>query len=248
MDRDEEMGHGDRSLLFIGDEDDDLAVDRDGAYSSSSDEGDDGDVRDAPDEDDDESQQGEWPQSYRFAHRPSSRLPLPIIPRFACPCRRSRLLLSDPGVTFVARVHRRQSVDMRSVVPSPTMSSMSRFSSNLIKNGSSFFLKKGDTSLLPLTRPLLAPSQQSQPQLPPSPLSQQSQPQLPPSLSQLSQLLPPAVRESTDSSQPQSTLSQHGSGITERPSRVCLKSDYIELPPPANKCSMGQAIINGEFS
>jgi solute carrier family 32 (vesicular inhibitory amino acid transporter) len=137
---------------------------------------------------------------------------------------------------------------MRSVVPSPTMSSMSRFSSNLIKNGSSFFLKKGDTSLLPLTRPLLAPSQQSQPQLPPSPLSQQSQPQLPPSLSQLSQLLPPAVRESTDSSQPQSTLSQHGSGITERPSRVCLKSDYIELPPPANKCSMGQAIINGEFS
>jgi hypothetical protein len=96
MDRDEEMGHGDRSLLFIGDEDDDLAVDRDGAYSSSSDGG---DGQDAPDEDDDESQQGEWPQSYRFAHRPSSYLPhcLPIVPRFACPCRRSRLL-SDPGV------------------------------------------------------------------------------------------------------------------------------------------------------
>jgi solute carrier family 32 (vesicular inhibitory amino acid transporter) len=133
---------------------------------------------------------------------------------------------------------------MRSVVPSPTMSSMSRFSSNLIQNGSSFFLKKGDTSLLPLTQPLLAPS--------PSHLSQQSQPQLPPSLSHLSQQsqpqLPPAVRESADSSLPQSTPAQQGSGITERPSRVCLRSDYIELPPPANKCSMGQAITNGEFS
>lgn len=39
MDRDEEKGHGDRSLLFIGDEDDDLGVDRDGGSPPSSDAG-----------------------------------------------------------------------------------------------------------------------------------------------------------------------------------------------------------------
>lgn len=80
MDRDEEMGHGDRSLLFIGDEDDDLVADRDGGSppssddSSLSDDDDDdarsggGDGRDAPesDDDDDDGQKGAWPQSYRF--------------------------------------------------------------------------------------------------------------------------------------------------------------------------------------
>jgi vesicular inhibitory amino acid transporter len=93
MDRDEEKGHGDRSLLFIGDEDDDLGVDRDGgsppssdAGSSFSDRSDDG-VDDDPGGDgsgsgsDDDGadgtardgrapnvprQQGAWPQSYRF--------------------------------------------------------------------------------------------------------------------------------------------------------------------------------------
>ena len=91
MDRDEEMGHGDRSLLFIGDEDDDLGADRDGGSppTSSSDEGsfsersdDDGgdararggrgrgrarggDGRDAPDD----GQKGTWPQSYRSVDR-----------------------------------------------------------------------------------------------------------------------------------------------------------------------------------
>lgn len=86
MDRDEELGHGDRSLLFIGDEDDDLGADRDGGSPpTSSDEGsfsersdDDartprggrgrgGDERgDAPDD----GQKGTWPQSYRFALSP----------------------------------------------------------------------------------------------------------------------------------------------------------------------------------
>jgi solute carrier family 32 (vesicular inhibitory amino acid transporter) len=93
MDRDEEMGHGDRSLLFIGDEDDDLGADRDGGSPpTSSDEGsfsersdddarDDwggrgcgrgGDERDAPDD----GQKGTWPQSYRFVDRPIARSPL----------------------------------------------------------------------------------------------------------------------------------------------------------------------------
>uniref|UniRef100_J3NED7 Amino acid transporter transmembrane domain-containing protein n=1 Tax=Oryza brachyantha TaxID=4533 RepID=J3NED7_ORYBR len=39
MDRDEERGHADRSLLFIGDEDDDIEADRDGASPPSSDPG-----------------------------------------------------------------------------------------------------------------------------------------------------------------------------------------------------------------
>ena len=84
MDRDEEMGHGDRSLLFIGDEDDDLEADRDGGSTPSSDPGsfsdrsappsvddideDDDDVvsdgRRAP-RDDDDDQRGTWPQSFR---------------------------------------------------------------------------------------------------------------------------------------------------------------------------------------
>ena len=85
MDRDEEMGHGDRSLLFIGDEDDDLGADRDGGSPpTSSDEGSfsersnddddrrgrgDGD-RDAPDD----GQKGTWPQSYRFVDQLTNRL------------------------------------------------------------------------------------------------------------------------------------------------------------------------------
>lgn len=75
MDRDEEMGHGDRSLLFIGDEDDDLGADRDGgsppsssdvgSFSDRSDAGggdSDADDQDAPPN---ANQQGTWPQSYR---------------------------------------------------------------------------------------------------------------------------------------------------------------------------------------
>ena len=84
MDRDEEMGHGDRSLLFIGDEDDDLGADRDGgspptssdegSFSERSDDDDrrgrgDGD-RDAPDD----GQKGTWPQSYRFVDQLTNRL------------------------------------------------------------------------------------------------------------------------------------------------------------------------------
>ena len=75
MDRDEEIGHGDRSLLFIGDEDDDLGADRDGGSPpTSSDEGSfseqSGDERDAPDD----GQKGTWPQSYRFVDHPTNRL------------------------------------------------------------------------------------------------------------------------------------------------------------------------------
>jgi vesicular inhibitory amino acid transporter len=103
MDRDEEKGHGDRSLLFIGDEDDDLGVDRDGGSPPSSDAGssfsersDDG-VEEDPGggdgsgsgSDDDDAdvegtgkegrapnvarQQAAWPQSYRYVHRPCTR-------------------------------------------------------------------------------------------------------------------------------------------------------------------------------
>ncbi|KAG2621619.1 amino acid transporter AVT1C-like [Panicum virgatum] len=199
MDRDEEMGHGDRSLLFIGDEDDDLGADRDGGSPpTSSDEGsfsersddDDrrgrGDERDAPDD----GQKGTWPQSYR------------------------------------------QSIDMLSAVPSPTVSTLMAASPSLTKFGSSFlkagssFLRKGEGSALPLTRPLL-----------------------PPSLSQLSQssLHQPPVKQSTDSIGLPSRLpaAAHEAELPERPSRTCLKSDYIELPPPASKCSNGQSIING---
>ncbi|KAF8667522.1 hypothetical protein HU200_052718 [Digitaria exilis] len=197
MDRDEEMGHGDRSLLFIGDEDDDLGADRDGGSPpTSSDEGsfsdrsdDDGgggDERDAPDD----GQKGTWPQSYR------------------------------------------QSIDMLSAVPSPTVStlmaaspSLTKFGSSFLKAGSSFFLKKGEGSSLPLTRPLLPPSL--------SHLSQSSLHQRPVKQSEDNLGLPP---------RPPGT---HEAELPERPSRACLKSDYIELPPPASKCSSGQSIING---
>ncbi|OEL27416.1 Vacuolar amino acid transporter 1 [Dichanthelium oligosanthes] len=209
MDRDEEMGHGDRSLLFIGDEDDDLGADRDGGSPpTSSDEGsfsersDDearagrggrgrgggDDERDAPDD----GQKGTWPQSYR------------------------------------------QSIDMLSAVPSPTVStlmaaspSLTKFGSSFMKAGSSFFLRKGEGSQLPLTRPLL-----------------------PPSLSQLSQssLHQPPVKQSTDNlGLPPRHPAAHEADLPERPSRACLKSDYIELPPPASKCSRGQSIINARF-
>uniref|UniRef100_A0ACD5Y6P4 Uncharacterized protein n=1 Tax=Avena sativa TaxID=4498 RepID=A0ACD5Y6P4_AVESA len=221
MDRDEEKGHGDRSLLFIGDEDDDLGVDRDGgsppssdAGSSFSDRSDDG-VDDDPgggegsgsgsgsDEDDVEGaardrrapnvarQQGAWPQSYR------------------------------------------QSIDMLSVVQSPTVStimaaspSLSKIGTSFLKAGSSFFLNKKAAAegSLPLTRPLL-----------------------PPSLSQLSQQQP-AVRLSTDSLPPRPLApapALQAPAMQQRPSAACLKSNYIELPPPSSKCSSSQSIING---
>ncbi|XP_066360205.1 amino acid transporter AVT1C-like [Miscanthus floridulus] len=210
MDRDEEMGHGDRSLLFIGDEDDDLVADRDGGSPpTSSDEGsfsdrsDDearagrggrrgGDERD--DDAPDDGPKGAWPQSYR------------------------------------------QSIDMMSAVPSPRVNtlmaaspSLTRFGSSFLKAGSSFFLRKGDGSGLPLTRPLLPPS-----------LSQLSQSSLHP------QQTPP-VKQSTDgiAQQPRPPPAGHEAELPERPSRACLKSDYIELPPPASKCSRSQSIING---
>ncbi|CAD6269723.1 unnamed protein product [Miscanthus lutarioriparius] len=209
MDRDEEMGHGDRSLLFIGDEDDDLGADRDGGSPpTSSDEGsfsdrsDDearagrggrrgGDERD--DDAPDDGPKGAWPQSYR------------------------------------------QSIDMMSAVPSPRVNtlmaaspSLTRFGSSFLKAGSSFFLRKGDGSGLPLTRPLLPPS-----------LSQLSQSSLHP------QQQPP-VKQSTDSlAHPPRPPAGHEAELPERPSRACLKSDYIELPPPASKCSRSQSIING---
>ncbi|CAL5092871.1 unnamed protein product [Urochloa decumbens] len=216
MDRDEEMGHGDRSLLFIGDEDDDLGADRDGGSPpTSSDEGsfsersDDDDARaarggrgrrggggddrvDAPDD----GQKGTWPQSYR------------------------------------------QSIDMLSAVPSPTVStlmaaspSLSKLGSSFLKAGSSFFLKKGEAggSGLPLTRPLLPPSSASQ-------LSQSS-------------LHQRAVKQSADNlglpPRHPAAAAYHEADLPERPSRACLKSDYIELPPPASKCSSSQSIING---
>ena len=130
---------------------------------------------------------------------------------------------------------RRQSIDMLSAVPSPTVSTLMAASPSLTKFGSSFlkagssFLRKGEGSALPLTRPLL-----------------------PPSLSQLSQssLHQPPVKQSTDSIGLPSRLpaAAHEAELPERPSRACLKSDYIELPPPASKCSNGQSIINGVFS
>ncbi|KAF0887649.1 hypothetical protein E2562_002360 [Oryza meyeriana var. granulata] len=205
MDRDEEMGHGDRSLLFIGDEDDDLEADRDGGSTPSSDPGsfsdrsdsgvdddevdDDGDGRGAPREDD--GQKGTWPQSFR------------------------------------------QSIDMMSAVPSPAMSTIIAASPNLSKlgnsikeAGSSFFLKKATSSTLgpegslPLTRPLL-----------------------PPSLSQLSATSHPPLRESTDSLPPRPPGQRAESVVP--PSSVCLKSSYIDLPPPSIKCGQRQAILNG---
>ena len=126
---------------------------------------------------------------------------------------------------------RRQSIDMLSAVPSPTVSTLMAASPSLTKFGSSFlkagssFLRKGEGSALPLTRPLL-----------------------PPSLSQ-SSLHQPPVKQSADNiglrPRPQAA---HEAELPERPSRACLKSDYIELPPPASKCSNGQSIINGAFS
>ncbi|XP_062202039.1 amino acid transporter AVT1C-like [Phragmites australis] len=189
MDRDEEMGHGDRSLLFIGDEDDDLGADRDGGYPPSSDEGSFSDRSDDDLDAPEDGQKGAWPQSYR------------------------------------------QSIDMMSAVSSPTVStimaaspSLSRLGNSFLKAGSSFFLKKGAAGegSLPLTRPLL-----------------------PPSLSQLSQQQ--SVKQSTDDSLglPPRPPAVPESEMPERPSRACLKSDYIELPPPATKCSKGQSIING---
>ncbi|KAM0824363.1 hypothetical protein ACQ4PT_070248 [Festuca glaucescens] len=219
MDRDEEKGHGDRSLLFIGDEDDDIGVDRDGGSPPSSDAGssfsersDDG-IDDDPgggdgsgsgsDDDADADgtatqgrvpnvarQQAAWPQSYR------------------------------------------QSIDMLSAVQSPTVSSimaaspsLTKFGSSFIKAGSSFFLNKKAAAegSLPLTRPLL-----------------------PPSLSQLSQQGQPAARLSTDSLPPRPPApALQAPTMQQRPSAACLKSNYIELPPPSSKCSSSQSIING---
>ncbi|KAM0879897.1 hypothetical protein ACQ4PT_033939 [Festuca glaucescens] len=219
MDRDEEKGHGDRSLLFIGDEDDDLGVDRDGGSPPSSDAGSSFSERsdDSIDEDpgggdgsgsgsDDDAdadgtgtqgrvpnvarQQAAWPQSYR------------------------------------------QSIDMLSAVQSPTVSlimaaspSLTKFGSSFIKAGSSFFLNKKAAAegSLPLTRPLL-----------------------PPSLSQLSQQGQPAARLSTDSLPPRPPApALQAPTMQQRPSAACLKSNYIELPPPSSKCSSSQSIING---
>ncbi|PVH63093.1 hypothetical protein PAHAL_3G471600 [Panicum hallii] len=120
---------------------------------------------------------------------------------------------------------------MLSAVPSPTVSTLMAASPSLTKFGSSFlkagssFLRKGEGSALPLTRPLL-----------------------PPSLSQLSQssMHQPPVKQSTDNiGLPPRPPAAHEAELPERPSRACLKSDYIELPPPASKCSSGQSIING---
>uniref|UniRef100_A0A0E0MNW1 Amino acid transporter transmembrane domain-containing protein n=1 Tax=Oryza punctata TaxID=4537 RepID=A0A0E0MNW1_ORYPU len=212
MDRDEEMGHGDRSLLFIGDEDDDLEADRDGGSTPSSDPGsfsdrsdppsgdeddddDDGDGRRAPRDDDD--QKGTWPQSFR------------------------------------------QSIDMMSAVPSPAMSSiitaaspnlgrLAAVGSSLLKRATSSTVGQEGSSL-PLSRPLL----------------------LPPSLSQLSTASGPPVRDSTDSLPPRPLPpALQGESVVvprppSRPSSVCLKSSYIDLPPPSTKCGQRQAILNG---
>ena len=260
MDRDEEMGHGDRSLLFIGDEDDDLVADRDGGSPpTSSDEGsfsdrsDDearagrggrrgGDERD--DDAPDDGPKGAWPQSYRFVNQ--SPRPLFHAIRWSmvarCQCR-SRVASRDSEVgtddySLAAFSFRRQSIDMMSAVPSPRVNtlmaaspSLTRFGSSFLKAGSSFFLRKGDGSGLPLTRPLLPPS-----------LSQLSQSSLHP------QQQPP-VKQSTDSlAHPPRPPAGHEAELPERPSRACLKSDYIELPPPASKCSRSQSIINGASS
>ena len=125
----------------------------------------------------------------------------------------------------------RQSIDMLSAVQSPTVStimaaspSITKFGSSFLKAGSSFFLNKKAAAegSLPLTRPLL-----------------------PPSLSQLSQQQP-ASRLSTDSLPPRPPALQ-APGMQQRPSAACLKSNYIELPPPSSKCSSGQSIINGTY-
>ena len=117
MDRDEEMGHGDRSLLFIGDEDDDLGADRDGGSPpTSSDEGSfsersnddddrrgrcrgrgDGD-RDAPDD----VQKGTWPQSYRFVDHPTNRLVISD-PLLLSPCDDDMLAVRARGADAMCR-------------------------------------------------------------------------------------------------------------------------------------------------
>ncbi|ONM33210.1 amino acid transporter AVT1C [Zea mays] len=195
MDRDEEMGHGDRSLLFVGDEDDDIGTYRDGGFmETSSDEGSfsdpsDGEARGGRRGGD--GSKSAWPQSYR------------------------------------------QSIDMLSVVPSPTVSmlmaaspNLTRFGSSFLKAGSSFFLRKGDDSVLPLARPLLPPSL--------------------PQLSQSSLRPQPPMRQSTDIlAQPPRPPAGHEAQLPDRPSSACLRPDYIELPPPASKCSRNQSIING---
>lgn len=256
MDRDEEMGHGDRSLLFIGDEDDDLGADRDGGSPpTSSDEGsfsdrsDDearagrggrrgGDERD--DDAPDDGPKGAWPQSYRFVNQ--SPRPLfhatttmyTTVARWQC---RSRFGADERLFFSAAFSFRRQSIDMMSAVPSPRVNtlmaaspSLTRFGSSFLKAGSSFFLRKGDGSGLPLTKPLLPPS-----------LSQLSQ-----SSSSLHPQQQPPVKQSTDGlAHPPRPPAGHEAELPERPSRACLKSDYIELPPPASKCSRSQSIING---
>ncbi|KAL5205335.1 hypothetical protein ABZP36_033544 [Zizania latifolia] len=125
---------------------------------------------------------------------------------------------------------------MMTVVPSPTMSSimaaspnLTMFGNSIVKAGSSFFLKRATSStlgpegsLLPLTRPLL-----------------------PPTLSQLSTSQRPTVRESTDSLPPRPPAPQAEQVVpSSRPSAACLKSSYIELPPPSTKCGQKQAILN----
>ena len=103
MDRDEEIGHGDRSLLFIGDEDDDLGADRDGGSPpTSSDEGSfseqSGDERDAPDD----GQKGTWPQSYRFVDHPTNRLMISD-PLLLSPCDDDMLAVRARGADAMCR-------------------------------------------------------------------------------------------------------------------------------------------------
>jgi hypothetical protein len=86
MDRDEEMGHGDRSLLFVGDEDDDIGTYQDGGFmETSSDEGSfsdpsDGEARGGRRGGD--GSKGAWPQSYRFVNQSPRRLALTL----TCAC------------------------------------------------------------------------------------------------------------------------------------------------------------------
>ncbi|RLN40930.1 vacuolar amino acid transporter 1-like [Panicum miliaceum] len=107
---------------------------------------------------------------------------------------------------------------MLSAVPSLTVSTLMAASPSLTKFGSSF-LKAGSSFHRKGRR-------------------------LPPSLSQLSQssLHQPPVKQSTDNiGLPPRLPSGHEAELPERPSRACLKFDYIELPPPASKCSSGQS-------
>jgi solute carrier family 32 (vesicular inhibitory amino acid transporter) len=236
MDRDEEMGHGDRSLLFVGDEDDDIGTYRDGGFmETSSDEGSfsdpsDGEARGGRRGGD--GSKSAWPQSYRFVNQ--SPRPRPHL-RVYDGCTRSqcRSRRDYSELTAALSSSRRQSIDMLSVVPSPTVSmlmaaspNLTRFGSSFLKAGSSFFLRKGDDSVLPLARPLLPPSL--------------------PQLSQSSLRPQPPMRQSTDIlAQPPRPPAGHEAQLPDRPSSACLRPDYIELPPPASKCSRNQSIING---